>query len=127
MTGSYMPEQWPNWKEQQRTTFLPDFADVFVELANCGIPTALQAVNTLHQFENDTIKAPATARDVLLDEISVRFSEFEPQLESDLVLIMDALIAQHPDRSEKSLDRFTLDQNDFLYVSFFSPWYSGWS
>ena len=116
--GAYMPQQWPSWNDPQRNTFLQDFADVFVELANCGIPPELQAVNTLHQFENDTVKAPATARDVLMDEISVRFSEYEPQLESDLVLILDALIAQHPDRTSESLNRFTLDQNDFLYVRF---------
>lgn len=110
MKGAYMPQHWVKWTIAQRKTFLRDFADMFVELARCNLPPPIQRKHEL--------LGPRTARDILAEDITARFGVHEPELERNLLAILDGLITLHPDPTSTSLDRISLDQNDFNYVSF---------
>ena len=54
LEGDYLYLAWPTWNTDQRKTFLRDYADLFVGLANCGLPACLSNLDMFHQI-SDTV------------------------------------------------------------------------
>ena len=54
LPGNYLHSTWPSWTEEQRRIFLRDFADLFVGLANCGIPPYLKKRDMWHEISDTT-------------------------------------------------------------------------
>lgn len=107
LPGDYLHSTWPSWSKEQRKIFLRDFADLFIGLANCGIPQSLRKRDMWHQISDTTHDSYS----LLAKEISDR-SSGDPTYMNEMLQMLDALIAIHPNPTSASLHRLVIDQND---------------
>ena len=113
--GKHLPLIWPALSQEQRKTFLTDFADVFFQLAHCSRPAVFRRNMALKRID-----AHRTSREMMTEEIEATFAE-DLATKTELLQMLDVLINLHPDQTINSLDWIVVDHNDINHVRSFLP------
>lgn len=123
IAGVHLPTVWPSLNHQQRMVFAQDFADFFIGTANCGIPPDVMARQQLEFMGASSTAlsmgalstALPTAKEIIVQEMEWRFLD-EPELYTRFYALLDRLIDAHPNPTDESLERLTLDQDDWWKI-----------